>query len=272
MIVDVAFLPMAAVGIERKVCVVIDALRASASIVAMLDAGAPEILLAATVDEARRLVAAARARYWLVGEVGGQPPADFDHGNSPTELRAADLRGREVVFATSNGTRALVGLAAAPAVFVGGVVNGSAIAARAVDEAARRGLGLEIVCSGDDGGTLLSLEDLASAGVLVELILARFPRRVAAEAPEAAAADVVALDESAEAARRLYRSFLAAGVPPLPPDPAALVGAFDAARHRRYLARVGYEVDVRHCRHPDSSRALPLLARRGERLAIVPAP
>jgi hypothetical protein len=90
--------------------------------------------------------------------------------------------------------------------------------------------------------------------------------------PRAAGPDALALDESAEVARRLYRSYLPVGAAPLPPNPAALEGAFDAARHRRYLERIGYEVDVRHCRHPDTSRALPLLERRDDRLAIVPAP
>src|SRR5689334_16247311 len=97
-IVEVAFLPLAALAVERKVCVVVDALRASASAIAMLDAGAPEVLLATTVEEARRLVAPNRSAYWLIGEVGGLPPPDFDFGNSPTELRAADLRARRVMF------------------------------------------------------------------------------------------------------------------------------------------------------------------------------
>ena len=38
MIVEVAVLPATAVDVARKVCVVVDALRASASLIAMLDA------------------------------------------------------------------------------------------------------------------------------------------------------------------------------------------------------------------------------------------
>src|SRR5690242_14829651 len=101
MILDVAFLPLVALALERKVCIVVDALRASATAVAMLDAGAREILLAPNVDEARRLAERDRAGHWLIGEVGGQAPAGFDYSNSPTALARADLAQRQVIFATS---------------------------------------------------------------------------------------------------------------------------------------------------------------------------
>ncbi len=271
MIVEVAFLPLAALAVERKVCIVIDALRASATVIAMLDAGARAIVLAATVDQAREIAARSRETHWLVGEVGGQPPPDFDFGNSPTEIAHADLLARTVVFATSNGTRALARLATAPAVFVGSLLNGRAIAARAHQEATRLGFDLCIVCSGDEGGTLLSLEDLVSAGVLVEWLRALEPTPLPPEDSAAALPGRVALDESALVASRLYRSYLGPGVSPLPPDPAALAQAFREARHERDLIRLGYLADVAHCQTPDLSTALPLLVRQCERLAIVPA-
>jgi 2-phosphosulfolactate phosphatase len=39
--------------------------------------------------------------------VGGDPVAEFDHGNSPARLLAEDLRGRPVVLSTAAGVRGL---------------------------------------------------------------------------------------------------------------------------------------------------------------------
>ena len=41
--------------------------------------------------------------------------------------------------------------------------------------------------------------------------------------------------------------------------------------HGRELPRLGFAADVAHCSRPNSSRAVPLLERRGERLLIVAA-
>jgi 2-phosphosulfolactate phosphatase len=270
-ILEVAFLPLAALALERKACIVVDALRASATVAALLDAGAAEIELAPSVDDARRMAERDRANTWLVGEVGGLAPPGFDESNSPTAILAARPGRRRVVFATSNGTRALRRVADAPCVLVGGLVNAGAVLAYALGQARRRRLNLCIVCSGDEGGTLMSLEDLVSAGVLVELALAELPPPLPVEDPRAQAADWVALDESADVARRLYRSFLPCDAAPLPPDPFALASAFAAARHGRELPRLGFGADVAHCSGLNRSRAVPLLERRGEGLFIVAA-
>ncbi len=272
MIVEVAVLPIAAIAVERKVCVMVDALRASATMVAMLDAGAAEITLASSVDDARQMAAADRANTWLAGEVGGLPPEDFDLGNSPTEILATPLGTRRIIYATSNGTRALAHVAHSPCVLVGSLVNASAVAQYARAQAVTRGLGLCIVCAGDEGGTLLSLEDLVSAGVLVELLLASIPTQVWPEDEGSETPNVIALDEAAKAALRVYRSYLPPGAPPLPPNPEALDAAFKDARHGRDLLRINFPLDFVHCQRADSSHRVPLLARRGERLVVVPAP
>src|SRR5439155_13740373 len=80
MIVDVATLPSAAVTVERKVAIVVDALRASATLTAMFDAGASSVIVAADPDEAFTIVGDERKRYLICGESGGVPPAGFDYG------------------------------------------------------------------------------------------------------------------------------------------------------------------------------------------------
>src|SRR3970282_1620222 len=82
------------VPVERpQVCVVIDVLRASTSLVTLVERGAGSIYIAPSVERAR---AAARGLPGAVtaGEAGGLAPEGFDFGNSPVEFSTADVRGR----------------------------------------------------------------------------------------------------------------------------------------------------------------------------------
>ena len=84
--------------------VVIDVLRASTTACYAFLAGASEIVLASTVDQALAL----RARLpgaLAMGEVGGLPIEGFDLGNSPWRLAEHDLRGRTLSPRTSAGTQ-----------------------------------------------------------------------------------------------------------------------------------------------------------------------
>src|SRR3972149_6045651 len=114
---DVALLP----GLIRdapSVFAVVDVLRASTSIITLLERGVPSVIPAAGRGEAR----APRSRPPgppLGGEQGGLAPPGFDYGTSPAEFAAASLDGRPAILATSNGTRILNDLAEAPAVLVG---------------------------------------------------------------------------------------------------------------------------------------------------------
>jgi 2-phosphosulfolactate phosphatase len=235
--------------------VVFDVLRASSTLVTLLDRGAAPVYIAETVDAARLLAARLPQRPLLCGEIGGLPPADFEYGNSPTELARVSLDGRAVVLATSNGTRALAALAAAPIVLVGCFLNACAVAAYARSAAAADGLNLALVCAGDESGTQFSLEDALAAGYVVE--------RLRASAMSAGAA--LDLDDGAVAAWRLYRSYAAS-------EPAAAAAqGFVEAFHGRELARLGFDADLAYCAAVDSSAMVPRLSRDGETLLLRPA-
>src|SRR5262245_9024917 len=90
------------------VAVVIDVLRASTTIVQALAAGALAVIPCSEVDEAERLAARFRPGTALLGgERKGVRIAGFDLGNSPGEYTPAVLRGKTLIFTTTNGTRAL---------------------------------------------------------------------------------------------------------------------------------------------------------------------
>jgi 2-phosphosulfolactate phosphatase len=142
--------------------VVLDVVRASTTIVAALAGGARAVVPVATPDDARE-----RSRGWapgtalVGGERGGAPPPGFECGNSPAEYSPERVRGRTVVFTTTNGTRALLALGGARRVGVGGFVNAAAVTRWVASEPGD----VLLVCAGERGR--FCLEDAVCAGLLV---------------------------------------------------------------------------------------------------------
>lgn len=181
--IDVAFTleELGRIPLAGASAVVVDVVRASTTIVTALAHGARAVLPVATPDEA-----IARARAWtdgralLGGERGGAPPPGFECGNSPAEYTAARVRGRTVVFTTTNGTRALLAVAGAKQVAVGGFVNAAAVGRWL----ARQPGELLLVCAGELGR--FCLEDATCAGLLVARLRAARPETTPSDAARAA--------------------------------------------------------------------------------------
>jgi 2-phosphosulfolactate phosphatase len=97
-----------ATGIEgarhaRGLAVVIDVLRSFTVSAFALAGGARECRLVTTTDEARALVAAT-PRAVICAEEEGLPVEGIAISNSPTQIRAVDLKGRILVQRSSAGT------------------------------------------------------------------------------------------------------------------------------------------------------------------------
>ena len=267
MLVEVAVVPCAVRSLDRSVCIVVDVLRASSTMLAMFEAGASELYLAASVAEAIATADADRATHWVVGEKDGLPPPGFDFGNSPTEIADADLKHRRVIYATSNGTNALRAVSRSPLVLVGSPRNALAVVRLAAREAAARDCDVQIVCAGDDGGLSTSLEDAFCAGLLID----RFQRHgLRLVPPEEAASDpdALALDESAILVHRLFRSYA-----PRSPDGHAdrelLLEVFAECRNGRDLPRKGLGEDLNYCAEVDVTTVVPRLVIREGHLVVV---
>jgi 2-phosphosulfolactate phosphatase len=87
--------------------VAIDVIRAFTTAAFAFAAGARDILLVGTAEEAFAL----RERFpgaLAMGEVDGLPIAGFDFGNSPGDLVGHDLAGRRLIQRTSAGTQGMV--------------------------------------------------------------------------------------------------------------------------------------------------------------------
>ena len=249
---DVALLPNL-IHDARSAFAVVDVLRASTSIITLLERGVPSVIPAAGVEEARAL----RKRHpshLLCGEQGGLAPPGFDYGNSPAEFAAASLNGRTAILATSNGTRILNDLAGAPAVLVGALVNREAAARALLALAAEHGCDATIVCAASPaqtgarpgGGRSIALEDALGAGAIAEAALRLDPSLRPTDAA------IFARD-----------AFLAAA--------AGLRPALASARHGAELIAAGFAADIEYCARLDASTTVPLLHRDGDGLLALRA-
>jgi 2-phosphosulfolactate phosphatase len=108
--------------------VVVDVLRAFTTAAYAFAAGARRIWLVRSVDDALAMKAA-RPGMLAMGEDRGRRVPGFDFSNSPAELAAADLAGRELVQRTSAGTRGVVAASSAARRWCASLVCASATAA-----------------------------------------------------------------------------------------------------------------------------------------------
>ncbi len=107
--------------------VVIDVLRAFTTAAYAFHAGASEVWLCSSTEEAFDLRRRA-PRAVLVGEIGGQQIPGFDHGNSPSALQDLDLRDHVVILRTSNGTQGVARASRASSILLGSLVVAAATA------------------------------------------------------------------------------------------------------------------------------------------------
>ena len=208
-----------------RVVVVIDVLFATSTIVHVLAAGAAAVYPARDDDDARR-AAGERPDAVLAGEYlaitqPGQAPA------TPLALASHLPNGGEVIYTTTNGTRAIAACAGADAVYAGALTNAAALAAHIV--AAHPGVPVLLVCAGSLGR--FNLEDFLGAGRLVRALRAN---------------GAYAATDSALAAELAF-----AGSQP--------ADALAASRVGRLLARNGLADEIAFAADCDSCAVVPVL-------------
>jgi 2-phosphosulfolactate phosphatase len=110
----------------RGIAVVIDVFRAFSVAAYAFEAGAARVLPVAGIEDAKELA----GRYpgaVLAGERHARKLPGFDIGNSPTEIRNIDLRGKVLIHTTHAGTQGLVNATGADEVLTGAFVNITAV-------------------------------------------------------------------------------------------------------------------------------------------------
>jgi 2-phosphosulfolactate phosphatase len=147
----------------NKIGVVIDVLRATTSAVMALKNGCSSFIPITSIEEAREASKGfEKGRVLLGGAKRGVKVQGFDLGNSPDDYQGEIVRGKDVIFTSSNGTKAMHQLQSARKVLVASFLNISAV----FNELLTLNTDVLIACSGDFG--VFSLGDAVCAGMIVD--------------------------------------------------------------------------------------------------------
>ncbi|GCF09698.1 2-phosphosulfolactate phosphatase [Dictyobacter arantiisoli] len=156
----------------EDVYIVIDVVRATTAMTTMFDRGARRVLAADTVEQARQSAQRTPGRL-LCGERHALPLPGFDYGNSPAEFAQLDLRQRELILTTTNGSRAFFACPTQSIRLAGCFYNAAAVTAAAIQQAERQKSNIQIVCAAENG--YFALDDTVCAGYLVREIQRQLP-------------------------------------------------------------------------------------------------
>jgi len=209
----------------------------------MFERGASRVFVANSIEQARE----AARRYpqrLLCGERNLQILPGFVFRNSPVQLSQADLSGRELILATTNGTQVFYACPEKSICLAGGFYNGRALAAYALALACEQKRNISLVCAGKLN--CFALDDAICAGYLVGVLQELFHQSTALPQTES-----LTLEECAATAVTLYEVY----------KPPKIIEHSDAARH---LINVGLAADVAFCMQYDKCISIPVLAGKEE--------
>jgi len=208
--------------------VVFDILRATSTMITALAHGAAGVWPVRTVEDAWELKKS-HPDALLGGERHGDRIQDFDLGNSPLEYRE-NIRGREIISTTTNGTIALRAVEHASSVLAASLLNIATVAAHIASQPNSREILL--VCAGTFREA--ALEDILAAGMLVSLL------------PDHP------LSDSAQVALALYRQ-----------DASDLPTALRRAKNGRALLAKGRAAEIDWCAQASSFSLLAVMNQEG---------
>jgi len=209
--------------------VVIDVLRSSATIVSALAAGAREVIPVLTPAEAGKLAGRSeRGISLLCGEREGKKIDGFDLGNSPFEYTPDRVSGRILIFASTNGSGAILRARIAEKVYVGGFNNFSAIVKRLVEDKNP----VVMICAGKL--EQFAIEDFVCGGKFVTALESRSKHHLE-------------LSDGARAAALLHRHF-----------DGRIPSLLKSSNHGRYLSSLGFDEDIEYCSRVDTHAIVPV--------------
>jgi len=146
--------------------VVIDTLRFTTTATQALAAEAKSVRTVGQIPEALALAAASPTNLTLLcGERHCVPIEGFDLGNSPLEYTTDRISGRDLIFTTTNGTRAISSIRGFKECLLGALVNRSAVAKRIISSGIDDWI---LICAGTDGQ--VAGEDVLAAGAIIEAL------------------------------------------------------------------------------------------------------
>jgi 2-phosphosulfolactate phosphatase len=143
--------------------VVFDVFMATTTLLTILENGAKDVYPASSLEEADEIGGRLdTGSYLLGGEQDAARIEGYDHGPFPEEYVPEVVRGKDVIFVTTNGTRAIADVAPADTVLLGTLRNAGAVAhhleASGTDS-------IYLVCAG--AGGRFNIEDFLGAATVL---------------------------------------------------------------------------------------------------------
>lgn len=213
--------------------VVVDVLRTATSITMALSNGARDVIPVATIDGAIDLSdQLARDNVMLCGERDGIIVDGFHIGNSPGDYSHERVRGRTLVFSSTNGAPAIVKAAGAREVIICGFINMEAVLQVLLEQ--DDPFPIAILCAGKE--ERFALEDAVCGGMLINRLKSRCKEELR-------------LNDTARAADLLGLEFGG--------DLQALLKETD---HGKYLISIGMESDLQICASESILPVVPILS------------
>jgi 2-phosphosulfolactate phosphatase len=210
---------------DYEIVVVIDVLRATSAICAAFDNGIKAIIPVPTVEEAWEY----KQKGYLAGaERKGQIVEGFDFGNSPFSYMNEELRGKEVVLTTTNGTKSLDVAKDAETVVIGSFLNLDALSLWL----SKQDKNVLCLCSGWQDK--FNLEDTICAGAISEFLINT--------------GNFTSVEDSSIAAKYLYLS-----------AKDNYLGYLKYSSHRRRLKNLNLNEDIKYCLTPNQTAVIPIL-------------
>ena len=206
---------------SAPVGIVIDAFRATSSIVTAFAHHCSKLIPVTTVEEALALKETQFPEALLTGERHGRLIPGFNLGNSPFEYR--DVAGKTIIMSTTNGTVALQKASSCETVYAAAFINSAAVC-RTVESV---GKDVVIICAGSEGR--FSVEDTLCAGLIADRL-----------------SSIAVLADRALAAQAMYQGFSN-----------DLVNRVAVSSHAKYLTNIGFADDIDYCLQLDVLNVVP---------------
>jgi len=147
---------------ENRTVVVADILRATTAVCTAFKNGAEKLIPVSTVAEARKMK---EKGYIVAAEREGEKLDFADYGNSPFNFTEENVKGKTIVYSTTNGTSAMQMAGGASLVVIGSFINLSSLCGWLNE----KGMAVTVLCAGRKGR--FCLEDAVFAGALCEKLI-----------------------------------------------------------------------------------------------------
>ena len=148
--------------LEGATVVVLDVFMATTTLLTILENGARGVYPAESLEEADRVRTKLGPDVLRGGEQDAARIDGYDHGPFPEEYAPEVVRGKEVIFVTTNGTRAIADASGADRVLLGCLRNAPAVA-RELEASGSDSIYL--VCAGSAGR--FTAEDFLGAAAMI---------------------------------------------------------------------------------------------------------